>query len=225
MIHSSPQSFHILIKLDQINVSTTVLMLARGSAFQSFFDMAEKRRNSPDNRAPMEEWPVGALEMFRTRLAANKSTTGQPYYCLERMSDAELPPALEDQRCFNPCGSHTITLCYERRQYQRPLHRMMHQLHELRHGRPLLQKEQQSSHICMDAVNVGGRGQRHCCNPDHMVVETDQENKDRQRCAGWIWIQPFAGHEGGYWYPACVHEPPCLRFTPKARVPTVISGS
>ena len=105
-------------------------------------------------------------------------------------------------------------------QYQRPIHRMMHQLLERQEERPFLTKEQQSSHLCMDSVNLDGKGAIHCCNPQHMVVEDDKTNKSRQRCAGWIWIHPFDGHEGGYWYPTCVHEPPCLRYTPKSVIPT-----
>jgi len=100
---------------------------------------------------------------------------------------------------------------------------MMHQLRQLEKDKPFLRATEQSSHLCMDSVNTDGKGAKHCCNPDHMVVEDDQKNKARQRCAGWIWIHSFQGKEGGYWYPTCSHEPPCLRFTPKATIPTTIA--
>ena len=108
-------------------------------------------------------------------------------------------------------------------QYQRPIHRIMHQLSERSQGRPFLANEQQSSHICMDAINVDGKGAKHCCNPMHMTVEDDKTNKLRQRCQGWIWIHPYDGREGGYWYPTCLHKPQCKRFVPKDVVPTVIA--
>jgi Zinc-binding loop region of homing endonuclease len=105
-------------------------------------------------------------------------------------------------------------------QYQRPIHRIALQLQRRNTNQPLLAKTQQASHLCMDDINVDGKGTKHCVNVNHMVVEDDKTNKMRQRCQGWIWIHPHDGNSGNYWYPSCVHSPPCLRYQPKSTVPT-----
>ncbi len=113
-------------------------------------------------------------------------------------------------------------VCCEGQEYQRPLHRIKLLLHLRATNQAIPSSDQQASHLCMDTINVDGRGEKHCANPLHMVVESDADNKARQRCAGWIWIHSYEGNTGGYWYPSCTHNPACLRFTPKTTVPTVL---
>lgn len=183
------------------------------------------RKNSPTCTAAPSTWPDAVWEAFETRLSTNR-TSKNTTYLQEAVvpNDNDLPPALQRERCLVPTGSNMIMVVVNGRQYQRPLHRMKLLLHLRSAGiADALDIAEQASHLCMDAVNVDGKGSKHCANPLHMVVEDDRTNKKRQRCAGWVWIHPYQDRlGGGYWYPTCIHDPPCLRYTPKALMPTLL---
>ena len=122
-----------------------------------------------------------------------------------------LPPHL-----FTPVRSVVV----DGMQYQRPMHRILLYLQRQQDGYPIPKFGEQASHLCMDAINTDGRGEKHCVRPEHMVVEDDQTNKLRRNCAGWIWIWPTEGNPGNFWYPTCTHDPPCLRYTDRSNIPT-----
>jgi len=192
------------------------------------------RKNAPRNTDSPSQWPANVWSTFQDALSSNLNSRGRKYFEEESVwSDLrDLPPALQNERCHNPVGAAAITVCINGHQYQRPLHRIRFLLYQKAHltadeFQAWLTTNQQASHLCMDRVNLDGKGTTHCSNPNHMVAEDDKTNKLRQRCAGWIWIWNYDDHPGGYWYPSCTHTPPCLRFTPKSSVPTTIrcSGS
>lgn len=183
------------------------------------------RKNSPTCTAAPSTWPDAVWEAFETRLSTNRTSKNTTYLQEAAVvpDDDDLPPALRRERCLVPTGSNMIMVVVEGQQYQRPLHRMKLLLHLRGVGAAdALDSAGQASHLCMDAVNVDGKGSKHCANPLHMAVEDDRANKKRQRCAGWVWIHPYQDRLGGYWYPTCIHDPPCLRYTPKASVPTLL---
>jgi hypothetical protein len=186
----------------------------------------QTRKNSPKNTDPPSEWKPGVWDIFSEKLSKNRNSNEKPYYTVVKPlpAIAELPFAISTARpCANPTGSNSITIVFEREEYQRPLHRIRHLLEVRKNSGHVLGKYEQSSHICMDAINTDGKGTKHCTEPSHMIVEDDKTNKARQRCAGWIWIHTFEGHAGGYWYPTCTHMPACLRYTPKENIPTQIA--
>jgi len=184
------------------------------------------RANSPRNTQTPAEWPADVWQAFSNRMCANRTSQGQPYYTRVAMCppNVDAPEALRSVECDNPFGAAQVTICCNGQQYQRPLHRIRFLL-KMRLLGQIPDSQEQASHLCMNMVNSDGRGAQQCCNPDHMIVEDDATNKSRQRCAGWIWIHAFAGHAGGYWYPTCVHAPPCLRYTLKSIVPSQIRGA
>jgi hypothetical protein len=175
------------------------------------------RKNKPRNTDKPEKWGDAVWKAFETKINNNLTSKNRTYYEPFVPRGVELPPVLAADPCQIPTGSNNIMVCVNDQEYQRPIHR----IRMLLKARGL-RSAQQASHLCMDAINVDGRGEKHCRNPSHMVVEDDKTNKSRQRCAGWIWIHPFQDQPGGYWYPSCVHEPQCLRFTPKTKVPTAL---
>ena len=177
------------------------------------------RKNSPTVTTPMQSWPTEVIATFKSKLARNINSKGLPYTQVQ-VSPTGLPPALLASPCIIPFGSSSITAVVKGFQYQRPLHRMIIQLERNALGEPFLEKDEQASHICMDEINIDGRGVTHCVNAKHMVVESDKTNKSRQRCPGWIWIREYLGHKGDYWYPSCIHQPACLRYTEKDMIPS-----
>lgn len=183
-----------------------------------------QKKNSPQNTEPPHMWLDAVFQLFGERLTKNSNSKDEPYFVeapvFGDVDIADVPPALKHVRCHNPAGSNFITLCYEKQEYKRPLHRIQFLLKIKNTKGVVPMKENQASHLCMDMVNVDGIGTEHCCNPDHLVDEDDATNKLRQRCAGWIWIHPITA--GGFWYPSCTHQPACLRFTPKSCVPTLL---
>jgi hypothetical protein len=183
--------------------------------------VSNKRKNSPRNIEPISNWNETVLDVFEEKLTKNINSKNEPYYVKTSLCGVDQsPPALIEEMCFNPAGANCITICFEGQQYQRPLHRIMKILNLRKYGHKVPEKEEQCSHICQNRVNIDGKGTRQCCNPNHIVIEDDLTNKSRQRCAGWIWIHPFDKHIGGYWYPTCSHQPPCLRFSPITNIPT-----
>jgi len=177
---------------------------------------SSKRNNKPLCKDPPSLWPDNVWTAFSNALTRNKNRDGNPYYVKSRPL-GELPPALLGEYCHNPKpeGSNTITVCVNDMQYNRPIHRIRMMLRCRELGNPIPNKEEQCSHLCLDEVNIDGKGSKHCTNPEHMVIEDDRMNKSRQRCAGWVWIHPYHNHDGGYWYPTCTHNPPCIRYKAK----------
>lgn len=179
----------------------------------------KRRKNSPRNTQHPRLWGDKVWQAFQQKLESNTNSKGKPYYITEPLGH-DSPPHLENENCWNPAGCNFITVCVDGQEYQRPLHRILLLLRLREKGEPLPEKEGQASHLCHDSINKDGKGAKHCCNPDHMTVESDAQNKSRQRCAGWIFIHTYGGHAGGYWYPSCTHSPVCIRYTNKA--PTLI---
>lgn len=180
-----------------------------------------KVKNNNRCTEPPSKWPE-SVWTARNKLKANLNSKGTHYLHSVPIGTSCncIPPALKHESCLYPTGSAAITIVVDRMQYQRPLHRIVLLLHSKDAGLDILDSEQQASHPCMNLINKDGRGYRQCANPFHMVIEDDRTNKSRQRCAGWIWIHSFQGIQGGYWYPACIHKPCCLRYTDKDSVPT-----
>jgi len=184
-------------------------------------------KNSPRNTQSPAEWSASVWEAFSRLMVTNQTKrasngVSSSYFTAVRMClpDEEAPPALQDCMCHYPTGAGAVMVCLDGQEYQRPLHRLRFLLKMRQMGLPL-DSAVQASHLCMNRININGKGERQCNQPDHMVAEDDATNKARQRCAGWIWIHPYDGHEGGYWYPTCLHGPePCLRYTPKTSIPT-----
>lgn len=188
----------------------------------------KRRKNKPRNISCPSTWSDDVWKQFELMLTANQTSKGGTYYTevpTGKHAPDEMPPALLWERCHIPTGSVNMMVCVEDMEYQRPLHRIQFLLKTRRETGIVLNNERQASHLCMDAINVDGKGASHCCNPAHMVDEDDRTNKSRQRCAGWIWIRPYAGNPGGFWYPSCVHNPPCIRYTPKSQMPTLIHST
>jgi len=179
------------------------------------------KRNSPNNRLPVSEWPTEVFALFKSKLEANRNRDGNPYYVKQSHPNPDLGPGvLAAEQCWVPYKSSFMTVCFEKQQYQRPLHRIAKLLQLLDDGTAVADlpgPAQQCSHLCMDSVNVDGRGARHCLNPRHMTLENDRANKARQRCVGWLYVSQ-APH--GFWHQSCSHVPPCLRFTAKPVSPT-----
>ena len=159
------------------------------------------------------------LNIFKDKLETNRNSNGDSYYTVQEV-DITQPPALQNSVCHYPTKSNQLMVAFEGTQYQRPIHRLSLQLDRHSKGLEFLSKTEQASHLCMDNINLDGKGNKHCVNVAHMVVETDKANKERQRCPGWIWIHDYQGNPGGYWYPSCIHSPPCLRYQPKELLPT-----
>jgi hypothetical protein len=184
------------------------------------------RKNKPRNTSDPKTWNEIVWKTFDLKITANLNSKGNSYYTevstMEQHITDDMPPALLLEKCTIPTGSNNMTICVNDMQYQRPLHRIRFLLRIRQETGNVLNSDEQASHLCMDAINVNGKGEIHCNNPNHMVIEDDCTNKSRQRCAGWIWIRPYAGNPGGFWYPSCVHKPLCIRYTPKSQVPTVI---
>jgi len=182
------------------------------------------RKNSPRSTEKPSQWSNTVWDTFTSRLIRNRNSKGKPYYNEVPMTgDVNAPPELRNERCHNPAGSQMMMVSIGGKEYQRPLHRLRQYLSLRAAGQPLPDSLDQSSHLCQNLANVGGTGQKQCCNPDHMVLEDDRTNKSRQRCAGWVWILPQSGNPGNFWYPTCTHSPPCLRYTPITTVPTTIA--
>lgn len=71
--------------------------------------MACKRINSPSCRDDVTAWPTPVINEFKIRMERNRSSKKEPYYVKSKMSKDELPPALEQEMCFNPHGAAFIT--------------------------------------------------------------------------------------------------------------------
>lgn len=185
------------------------------------------RKNSPRNKDTPDKWPEAVWRKFKANLDANRHRNGTYYSVVptfpELTTDANAPPQIRSEQCHNPTKSNQMMVNVDGKEYQRPLHRIRLYLRLRQQGVAVPKSEDQASHLCSDAINVSGTGSKHCSNPDHMVIEDDKTNKLRQRCAGWIWIHPYQSHPGGYWYPSCIHSPPCLRYTPKSITPTLVT--
>ncbi len=167
------------------------------------------RKNSPLCTDPPSKWPEVVLNMFYEKLEVqNCNKKGHPYWISCPISQ-ECP--LEELCCHKPAGATTITVCHDKKQYNRPLYRMRLILRYWKQG-ILLDKADQASHLCPNNDK-----NRACCNPDHRTAESHEINKARQRCPGWIWIHDSKEDLGGYWYRTCQHGPPrCKVFTPKS---------
>jgi len=185
------------------------------------------RKNSPRNTETPDTWPAVVWQKFTEKLGANRHRSGTYYTVVqtfpELVTDANAPPQLRNEQCHEPTKSNMMMVAVSGKEYQRPLHRIRLYLRLRQQGVAVPSSDEQASHLCPDAINTSGRGSMHCTNPDHMVIEDDRTNKSRQRCAGWIWIHPYQRNLGGYWYPTCVHSPPCLRYVPKTRMPTTVA--
>jgi len=175
-----------------------------------------KRKNSPRCKDPPDLWPNEVWDLFRVKLEVeNNNKNGKPYW--REVTSRKCPiPNLE------PCtrtgsSSRQITVVYNKMEYQRPVYRMRFLLKERNLGHNI-RAASQASHLC---INKHGDPDP-CTTPSHMTSETDDANKERQRCAGWIWICSYNGHKGGYWYPTCKHEPACKVWTPKSVIPTLL---
>lgn len=180
------------------------------------------KKNSPRSEELPYRWPTEVWDIVRHRLGINKNSKGRSYYDeVPSVEDAEAPPAIQAERCHPATKSTRITVVYQSIEYSIAIHRARFMLAEYdKNDEEFPLSQAQASHICLDAVNVDGKGTFHCTNPQHMVSEYDKSNKSRQRCPGWIWIHPHDGHEGGYWYPTCIHDPPCIRYRSKTVVST-----
>lgn len=188
--------------------------------------MKQSKVNSLTCHDSPDIWPEAVWDLFERRLAKIINSNGLPYYTsAQLLSNIENgPPLLHNEQCHIPYGPNMIMVCYQHRQYQRPIHRIRFLL-DLR-GKIITSADRiriQASHLCCDEINMDGKGSKHCSNPNHMVPEDDKTNKSRQRCAGWIYVRPFQGKPGNFWYPTCVHDPPCLRYTPSTQVPSYIA--
>lgn len=187
----------------------------------------DARKNSPRNTDTPDTWPKAVWQKFKEKLDENRHRSGTYYTVVQSFpdlaTDANAPPPLRNEQCHVPTKSNMMMVAVNSKEYQRPLHRIRLYLRLREQGVAIPKSENQASHICPDAVNTSGRGSKHCNNPDHMVIEDDKTNKARQRCAGWIWIHPYQVNLGGYWYPTCSHSPPCLRYTAKTKVPTIVA--
>jgi len=181
------------------------------------------RKNSETCTNKPSQWPDNVWEEFERRLAKNKHRTGVYYTEIPMVADPAAPQELRDERCHNPGKSQQMMVVVDGKQYQRPLHRIRWMLKMRQQGLPVPDSIDQASHLCPNLVNVDGKGSKHCSNPNHMVLEGDKTNKQRQRCAGWIWIRRYKNNPGDFWYPTCTHSPPCLRYTPKTVVPSTIA--
>jgi len=178
----------------------------------------KKKKNSPRNTEAPSTWCEEVWTTFQKRLDKNLNNKGKPYIAPHREPDT--PEFITS--CMYPPKSTAMTVIAAGMEHQRPIHRIQMMLKARKEGQSLT-KADQCSHICMDPLNPTGNGPKYCCNIDHMVIEPDQENKDRQRCPGWMWIHSFNGNDGDFWYPACQHNPPCMhRYTPKAKIPTIV---
>jgi len=185
----------------------------------------KRKKNSPKTKLQPQEWPDIVWKIFDQKISNNRNSKSEPYYKEEALGNAqEVPLALINERCHNPSGAAAMTIIANvgigNEEFQLPLHRLRFYLSYWKRSDQIPDSKVQASHLCLDRVNTDGRGSNHCCNPAHMVNEDDQQNKSRQRCQGWIWIHPYGGHEGNYWYPSCLHQPPCIRFTPKTEKPS-----
>jgi len=183
----------------------------------------KQRKNSETSTSRPSQWPGKVWEEFERKLTKNEHRTGVYYSEIPMMTDPEAPKELRDERCHNPGKSQQMMIVVGGKQYQRPLHRIRLMLKMRRQGLVVPDSVDQASHLCPDSVNVDGKGSKHCCNPNHMVLESDKINKQRQRCAGWIWVRRYKNNPGDFWYPTCTHSPPCLRYTPRTVVPSTIA--
>jgi len=178
------------------------------------FTPKRRRANKPTCTNPVADWPSEVLDLFKSRLEQNINRNSQPYFHKVSLGEGA-PPTLAQEECWNPAGSSTMMVCHGDYQYQRPLHRLtlLLKLRDDGHSLKGINEEDQASHLCPDAINDDKRGDKHCCNPHHMVLEDDKTNKSRQRCPGWLWIEPRDGNPGDFWYNACKHQPKCKVYT------------
>lgn len=190
--------------------SLSLLTMNRSPPSKLAGSKKRKRTNKPSGGSPLT-WPGEILVAVEKKLKRNLTSKGKPYIKKVALANGhDVPSPLLNEVCWHPAGSARITHCDTKKEYASAIHRLNFLLANKEN------KVLQASHICPDWVNTNGRGEKHCCNPSHMVNEDDKTNKSRQRCAGWIWITPYDGNPGNYWYPSCQHTPPCLVFTPKA---------
>jgi Zinc-binding loop region of homing endonuclease len=184
----------------------------------------KKRSNKPRKSSKnLQTWDEAVWATAAEKLKKNLNSKGKPYY-----KEVRLPGAPDQVTpCHYPVGSQFFTLTSNNftHEYQMKMHRWRLCVSLWENNQPLpTTPQQQASHLCMDVVNEDGRGSKHCVNPLHMVIEDDKTNKSRQRCAGWIYIHQYENNVGGFWYPSCLHNPPCLRFTPIEEIPTVVTA-
>jgi len=183
----------------------------------------KQRKNSETCTNKPSQWPDKVWKEFEGRLAKNQHRSGTYYTEVPMITDQEAPQELLNERCHNPTKSQQMMVAVDGKQYQRPLHRIRLMLKMRQQGLPVPDSVDQASHLCPNLVNVDGKGSKHCCNPNHIVLEGDKLNKSRQRCAGWVWVRQYKNNPGRFWYPTCTHSPPCLRYTPKTVVPSTLA--
>lgn len=63
-----------------------------------------------------------------------------------------------------------------------------------------------ASHLC------NPRNKKRCCNPDHIVAESRQDNHSRKGCVAWRIIETA---DGRFWINTCTHEPKCITYDNK----------
>jgi len=181
----------------------------------------KRKKNSPTFQGPPHLFPDEVWEIFKAKLEGNVHRGGTYYTEVPTIATgSEAPETLLAEQCHLPGKSARMTVVHKKMQYQIAIHRARFMIAQYERSGQYPRSADQASHLCPDAPNVSKTGDRHCTNPAHMTLQGDSENKSRQRCAGWIWIHPYHGHAGGYWYPTCVHQPPCLVYRSKDEIPT-----
>ena len=121
-----------------------------------------------------------------------------------------------EYECHIAAGATNITVCSDKVQYQASIHRMRFFLTQRALGVEI-NSTVQATHLCPNHSLVG----KPCSNPEHLVPQDAKGNQGRDNCGGWVWVRPYKGHEGNFWFPTCAHDPPCLTYTPKKIVPTL----
>jgi len=194
----------------------------------------KKKKNSPATKLTPNNWPKEVWDSIQSKLEKNLNSNGTPYY--KEFSEPGKPDFIDE--CFHPSGSERIrTSCLSPdekdsndpsdngiREFAVAMHRAMKFIEARKQGKDIskLTSSMQCSHICLNSINVTGSSAKNCCNPTHMLWEDDKTNKTRQRCLGWIWIYPniHNNNPGNFWYPVCMHDPMCKRWTPKTKMPS-----
>jgi len=170
------------------------------------------KKNSPSFTGGIDKFPSEVLDIFEKKLEDNLNAKGDPYWKTIEHEGGPLK-----YTCHFANGSNRITVVHKEVQYQATIYRMRFALAQRSMGQDYGTKTQ-AVHLCDSHSETTNP----CCNPEHLTGGSAKENQSRDNCMGWIWIHPYEGHEGGYWYPTCIHDPPCLHFTPKETVSTLL---
>lgn len=118
------------------------------------------KKNSPTNHDDISQWPIEVLKLFQSKLKYNKTSKNSSYTTAQAI-DENQPPELQKSVCVYPTKSNQLMVVYEGQQYQRPIHRLVLQLDRYSKGLNFLSKTEQASHLCMDSVNLDGKGNTH----------------------------------------------------------------